>query len=182
MKYVASLSFPFLDNDGETLYKLALIPNDFNVDYYKKGILYYEKEFASKTESVSYILYLMEMLRNSFSDIKTIFFNNYNFNDFLEKEIVSSLTNWKNKDLNSIFKDYYYNFFISNSSVFFTDATGEIVIKEKLLKENFEIYLTEEEYVLINSNNNFDCPVTYGDIKEAILNCYKKKKEEKIHV
>lgn len=182
MKYVASLYLPFLDNDGETLYNLALIPNDFNIDYYKKGVLYYEKEFTSKTESVSYILYLMEMLRNSFSDIKTIFFNNYNFNDFLEKEIVSSLTNWKNKDLNSIFKDYYYNFFISNSSVFFTDATGEIIIKEKLLKENFEIYLTEEEYVLINSNNNFNCPVTYGDIKEAILNCYKNKKELKRNI
>ena len=74
MKYVASLYLPFLDNDGETLYNLALIPNDFNIDYYKKGVLYYEKEFTSKTESVSYILYLMEMLRNSFSDIKTIFF------------------------------------------------------------------------------------------------------------
>lgn len=181
MPYKANLYFPFLWFDGIDILEMDYIPNGFNKESYSDGVLEYEKEFRSRDEAINFIEELLKKFSNLLKNNNKIFINAYGNSPSKEIDnFISSLKAWKNVKRKKSSK--YYNNYSNCFNIFYKDdyssfipdyTLGKIEISEKNFTYNFSLFLTEEEYDLINSDVRFK--VTHEEIKEAVLNCYRGK-------
>lgn len=171
MIYEAKLSIPFLWDDGTDMLEMEYIPNGFNKKSYSDGVLEYKEEFRSKSEAIDFIKELLNKFSKLLKDNKKIIIEHYTPSRGIN-ELIFHLDLWKER------KNRYHhseNFCIIPCDEWHDHLVGKIEITEKHFSYDFSLLLTEEEYNLVNSDIRFK--VTCGEIKEAILNCYRKKKE-----
>lgn len=171
MIYEAKLDIPIAWDDGAVALDLEYIPNGFDKKLYAKGILAYKKEFRSKSEAIDFIKELLTKFSNLLKNEEETFIGYYKPKKGIEI-LISNLESWRNRE-NKYYNGYNEDFHVYSSNDFYDPMTGEIEIVEKHFTHNFSLLFTEEEYNLINSDIRFK--VSCGEIKEAILNCYRNK-------
>lgn len=172
MIYEAKLSIPFLWDDGTDMLEMEYIPNGFNKKSYSDGILEYKEEFRSKSEAIDFIKEFLNKFSNLLKNNKKVFVNNYKPEKGIN-HLISYVETWENWE-NKYYNGYAENFWVSPlDNIFYDPLKGRIEITEKKFTHDFSLLLTEEEYNLVNSDIRFK--VTCGEIKEAILNCYREK-------
>lgn len=175
MIYEAKLSIPFAWDDEEDLLGMEYIPNGFDKKLYSDGILFYKEEFRSKVEAIDFIKKLLNKFSNLLRNNKKVLINSYEPTKGINY-LISYIEKWKNWD-NKFYNGNAESFYVCPlDDVSYDPMTGRIEIVEKHFTHNFSLLFTEEEYNLINSDIRFK--VTCGEIKEAILNCYRNKGEK----